>query len=295
MKYSAFTMLVCAVLLAGAPSARAAAPSELRISPDGSFSASNVVVMRKAGTNLFARVTWGNIYLRLTVVTTPSNAPAVITKNNGGAASVGDIKEGDTLVIKGVLAPGGDSLVVNAREIRDLSLNVEQKTVAGAITAVAQSGVTLADKKLGTITLVPPSTVTKGARTVPSAELTAGDKVLSAAGTYDFASKTFTATAMEMYQDKSLFTSRNFEGTVKSIAGTALPASLVVTVGLPAGKAGKQDYTVYLPATAAVMSKNRGSTTLQRFTAGDKVRLYGAIRPANLLEIDAEIIRNLAF
>jgi len=281
-------MLVCAVLLAGAPSARAAAPSELRISPDGSFSASNVVVMRKAGTNLFARVTWGTIYLRLTVVTTSGNTPAVITKNNGGAASVGDIKEGDTLSIKGALAPGGDSLVVNATAIRDLSLNVEQKTVSGIIKAVAQSGVTLADKKLGTITLVPPSTVTKGARTVPSAELAVGDKVLSAAGTYDFASKTFTATAVEMYQDKSLFTSRNFEGTVKSISGTALPASAVITVG-------KQDYTVYLPATAAVISKNRGPTTLQRFTAGDKVRLYGAIRPANLLEIDAEIIRNLAF
>ena len=44
-----------------------------------------------------------------------------------------------------------------------------------------------------------------------------------------------------------------------------------------------------------MMSKNKAETTLQRFTVGDKVRFYGAIRQTNLFEIDAEIIRNLNF
>ena len=93
---------------------------------------------------------------------------------------------------------------------------------------------------------------------------------------------------MEVYQDKAVFKAQNFQGTLKSLSGTALPASAVITVG-------KSDYTVYLPASAKVMSKNRAATTLQRFTAGDTVRFYGSIRQTNLQEIDAEILRNLNF
>ena len=85
-----------------------------------------------------------------------------------------------------------------------------------------------------------------------------------------------------------MFAPRNFEGTLKSISGTTLPATLVVTVS-------GTDYTVYLAKTTVVLKKNRSAATLGRFVVDDTVRFYGAIRQANFTEIDAEIVRDLNF
>lgn len=282
-----------AVLAFAVPVLALAAPaSELHIAQDGKLTAKNVVVMQKSesGSAFFSRVAWGDIFLRLTVLTAQSGTTAKITKNNGGVATYADVKVGDILNVEGTLAPGADTLLIHATAVRDLSLNVETKTISGTIKTLnaPQSSFTLTDKKLGAITVVAPYNIQKGARVISVGELAAGDKVLSASGSFDYAAKTFTADSMEVYQDKSVFKSQNFQGTLKSISGTTLPVTAVVTVG-------KNDYTVYLPASAKVMSKNRAATTLQRFTAGDTVRFYGSIRQINLQEIDADLIRNLNF
>jgi len=289
MKYSAFTVCAVVFLVFAFPAHAANPPSEISIKPDGTFFATNVVVMQKsekAGANLFSRVTWGSVFLRITVLA----SSAKITKNNGGSATVEDIQIGDILDVEGTLAPGADTLLINATSIRDLSLNIESKNISGIIKTLnaTLNTLTLMDKKLGAITVVAPYNIQKGARTISAGELVVGDKVLSASGSFDYSTKTFTAENMEVYQDKSIFKAQNFQGTLKSLSGTALPTTAVITVG-------KTDYTIYLAASAKMMSKNKAATTLQRFTVGDKVRFYGAIRQTNLFEIDAEIIRNLNF
>src|SRR3990167_1046979 len=227
MKYSAFTMCtVLFVVMSALPARAANAPSEISIKPDGTFFATNVVVMQKsekAGTNLFSRVTWGNVFLRVTILA----SSAKITKNNGGSAAVEDIQVGDILSVKGTLAPGADSLVINALEVRDLSLNVESKNVSGIIKTlnVSLNNFTLTDKKLGAITVVAPYNIQKGARVISVGELTVGDKVISASGSFDYLAKIFTASDMEVYQDKSVFEAQHFQGTLKSLSETALPAS----------------------------------------------------------------------
>lgn len=266
--------------------------SELHIGQDGKLVAKNLVVVQKNenGTGFFVRATWGEVYVRLTVLSTPNGVAAPITKNNGGQATYKEVQVGDLLNVEGSLQPGADTLLIQASKIKDLSLNVESKQVSGTIKTLNKelNQLTLIDKKLGTITVIPPSQIQKGARTIGVGELAVGDKVLSALGNYDYTSKIFTATSMEAYQDKSLFKEQNFQGTLKSIGGTALPVSLVVTVG-------SKDYTVYLPATASVMSTNKAPTSLARFTVGDRVRLFGSVRPTNLGEIDASVLRNLNF
>ena len=289
MKYSAFTVCAVVFLVFAFPAHAANPPSEISIKPDGTFFATNVVVMQKsekAGANLFSRVTWGSVFLRITVLA----SSAKITKNNGGSAALEDIQIGDILDVEGTLAPGADTLLINATSIRDLSLNIESKNISGIIKTLnaTLNTLTLMDKKLGAITVVAPYNIQKGARTISAGELVVGDKVLSASGSFDYSTKTFTAENMEVYQDKSIFKAQNFQGTLKSLSGTALPTTAVITVG-------KTDYTIYLAASAKVMSKNKATTTLQRFTLGDKLRFYGAIRQTNLFEIDAEIIRNLNF
>ena len=290
MKYAVYAFLSLVLLVPAF--ALAASASELHITPDGKLTAKNVTVMQKSenGAVFFSRVAWGDVFLRMTVLTTPNNTTAKITKNNGGAAAYADVQVGGVLTVEGTLSPNADSLLINATAIRDHSLNVETKNISGTIKILdARLGsFTLTDKKLGSITVVPPYDIQKGARTISAGELAVGDKVLSASGNFDYSTKTFTASDMEVYQDKSVFKARNFQGTLKSLSGTALPSSAVITVG-------KTDYTIYLAASAKVVSKNKAATTLQRFTLGDTVRFYGTIRQTNLQEIDAEILRNLNF
>jgi hypothetical protein len=294
MKYAACAFGLLFFL--GTAQAHAAAPanqsSEIRITQDGTFSAKNVVVMQKSesGSVFFSRVVWGEIFLRITVVAAPGGTQAHITKNNGGAAAYADIKVGDLLEVEGTLSPGADTLLINATKIRDLSLNVEGKTIRGTIKTITSTSntFTLNDKNLGAITVVAPQDIQKGARTISLSELAVGDNVLSASGSYDYTSKTFTALSMEVYQSKSVFVSKNFQGILKSISGTALPVTAVVTVDT-------QDYTVYFSAAATVMSKSKAATSLGRYTVGDTVRFWGSIRPTNLQEIDASLIRNLTF
>ncbi|MEK7093119.1 MAG: hypothetical protein AAB927_01405 [Patescibacteria group bacterium] len=270
------------------PMSAAAANSELHFTPDGTFTAKNVVIYQKAGTNFFSRAVWGTTFLRFVIVTSTST---VITKKYGESATAADIKEQDIIDITGSLAQGGDSMVINAKTIRDMALQTAGKTFSGVVVSVDSGGQTfvLNEKTTGkTNVAVGGATITKGVRTITSGELRAGDKVLSASGTYSYSTNTLNATSVSVYQDDKLFKPRNFEGILKSISGTALPVTAVVTVGAT-------DYTVYVPVGAPILKNSRAATVLSRFVAGDKVRFYGAIRPTNFTEVAAEILRDLNF
>ncbi|MEK7109543.1 MAG: DUF5666 domain-containing protein [Patescibacteria group bacterium] len=270
--------------------AQAGAPlSELHITAEGKFSAKNVVVLQKSGTTLFCRGTWGNAFVRITVLTTPDTIPALILRNHGGTTTVEEIQQGDLISVEGSLVPAADSLQINAKKIVDYSLNKEPKNVAGVIKSLGSGSFVLPNKTFGnTAVTVGTSTITKGVRTISFGELAAKDKVLSVSGTYDYAQNTLAADSITIYQDKSVFNPRTFEGAVRSISGTALPASLVIDTPTAS-------YTVYLPAGAQVLSKNRAPVELSRFAPGDKVRVYGSVREDNLATIDASIVRDLNF
>lgn len=275
----------------GAGAAYAAAPSDIHIKPDGTFSATNVVVFQKSGTsNFFSRVTWGDAYVRVTVL---ANKDTVITKAHGETMAANDIREKDVLDVEGRLSSGEGALVINATRIRDTSLQVESKNISGTVASVnaGNSSFILSNSTFGattTVVLSPSAVIQKGVRTITLGDVVPGDTVLSASGSYDYTKNVFSTSLMEIYQDKTIFKPRNFEGTLKSISATALPATLVVTVG-------NADYTVYLAESASVLKNNRKPATLSRFVAGDTVRLYGSVRQANFKEIDAEIVRDLNF
>lgn len=285
---SLIVVLLCVFAVTLAPSSVRAANSEIKFSSDGTFTATNVVVSQKAGTNLFSRAVWESTYFRFVIVTSPST---VITKSHGESATIADVGEQHIINVSGTLATGGDSIVINAKTIQDTDLLSAAKTLSGAVVSVdvAKQNFVVNDKAFGKTTVsISGASITKGARSVSLAELKAGDKVLSAAGTYDYTTKTLSATAIEVHQDASVFKSRNFEGKLKSLSGTALPVTLVVSVG-------STEYTVYLPEGSIVWNKAKATASLSRFVVGDTVRFYGAIRTTNLIEVDAEILRDLNF
>lgn len=285
---TALTTGIAIFVLSIAPLHVYALGSEIHFTADGTFSAKNVVVYQKAGSNLFCRGTWDTAFIRFVVITSPSTS---ISKARGERAAVGEINEKDFINVEGSLATGGDSIVVNATSIEDITLQVASKTLSGAVVSIDASTRTLMlkTKQLGTISVsVGGATITKGVRSITLGDIASGDKVLSAVGTYDYSTNTLTATAIEVYQDKSAFTPRNFEGKLKNVSGTTLPATFVVSVG-------GTDYTVHVEAKGVVLSASKKAASLSRFMVGDTVRFYGAVRPANLTEVDAEVIRDLNF
>ncbi len=265
------------------------ADSELNISTNGTFTGKQLKVMQIAGKNLFMRGYWGNAFLRVTVLI---NASTTITRSHGDSGALADLHEGDMLDVTGTLAPGAETVTVNAASIRNSSADQAPKSVAGVAQSVDKSALTLVlkDATLGTITVVVPASVPikKGMREIEFGDVSQGDKILSASGTFDYASKTLTSNAIEIYQDKTIFAPRNFDGVLKSLSGTTLPTTAVVTVG-------KTDYTVYLSAKSQTLKKSKAPGDLVRFVVGDTVRLWGAIRQTDLTQIDAEIIRDLNF
>lgn len=280
---------VAIVAMLGPALATADTASEIHLTPDGLFSAKRVTVVQKAGTNLFSRAKWGQAFIRVTILV---NKSTEITKNHGEKMTVADIKEGDILDIEGTLASGADTIMINPTRIRDISLERESRTLSGVVESINQSELSfvLANKLSGNtrIVLSASTPVGKGARSIEFKDIQTGDRILSAFGTYDYRTNTLEASEIKVYQNKAIFAPRNFQGALKNLSGTTLPATLTITVG-------SMDYSVYLSEKAAVLKKNKEMASLNRFVAGDTVRFYGSIRESDLSEVDAEIVRDLEF
>jgi hypothetical protein len=286
-------MAVIVGIIAGVLSSAAvayAAPTELHIRPDGTMFATNVIVKQKSGGNYFSRMAWGeNAYARLVIVT---NDATVVLKAYGEKAGRFDLQEGDTLDVEGKLAGIDGSISIQATKIIDHSLLRESKTLSGTAQSpnLSQGSFILSNKMFGNTTVLTTGTTTvqKGARVISVHDIVAGDKILAASGVYNYTNNTLAASSIEVHQDKSMFTPRNFQGTLKSIAGTALPTSMVITVGTA-------DYTVYLPTNTIVLNNLKAAASISRFVAGDAIRFYGAIRQTNFTEVDAEVVRDTSF
>lgn len=263
--------------------------SELHLTPDGKFSAKGLTVMQKAGTNLFTRATWGHAFIRVTLLT---NASTTIVKNHGEASTIDEIETGHLLDVEGELSSGADSLIIKASHVRNTALLRESKTLSGVITSIDVQGMSfvLLNSSFGasTVAVSPSTPIVKGARSIEFGDIVVGNSVFSTSGTYDWENNVLSANSLEVYQEKDIFTPRNFQGILKSVSGGVAPATLIVTVE-------DTDYTVYLKKESLVLSRDRQSTALRRFAEGDTVRFYGAIRETNFSEIDAEVVRDLDF
>ncbi|MDQ3075893.1 MAG: hypothetical protein M3Q34_02095 [bacterium] len=74
------------------------------------------------------------------------------------------------------------------------------------------------------------------------------------------------------------------EGTVKSIAGTAAPTTLVLTKD-------SKDYTVNVATNTSIVNDDWVATTLSSFVVGNKVTAYGVVNDTTL-SVVATVLRN---
>ncbi|KKW12819.1 MAG: hypothetical protein UY50_C0003G0024 [Parcubacteria group bacterium GW2011_GWA2_49_9] len=273
------------------PQSAGAGNPELHIKPDGSITIKSARIEQIAGTTFYIVAKWGSLPFSFTMKTDERTS---VTKRYGGSAAVTAMKQGDYIDVEGQFFVGSDFFGVDAIKIKDWLLQEESGTFAGVITEVnANQTFTLRTtaRQLITVKLSASADIKKGVITIPFERLRKGDAVPFISGVYDYSRNTLTADTVNIYQTKTDFLPRNFEGTLKQIVSGTIPATLIVTV---AGS----DYTVKISDKTLIMKKNRTSAQLARFVVKDTVRFYGGVREeektlSDSLIVDAEVVRNL--
>lgn len=261
--------------------------SEVHITKDGKVKIEGVKVMQLAGQTLFTRLYWGDAFVRLTVKTGNNTT---FYRATGEKTQLSEISIDDILNLEGELEPGGSALIVLPTIVRNVSVDKEQLTLSGKVTSVdvGNSRFVMNSKTKGAVTISVSTTTEfiKGSRTIDLSRIKIGDTIKQTSGDFDYKTKTLSARAVAIFVDMNTFKPKTYEGVISSISATTLPTNLSIKIS-------GQIYTVYLNGSSSVLNKDKKATTLSRFEESDKVRLYGAIREADELLIDAEVIRNM--
>lgn len=262
--------------------------TEVSIDKEGKVVINGAKIFQFAGGTMYTRLIWGNSFVRLIVKT---NSKTEIVRKFGEPITVKDMKVGDYIYITGELESGSDSLAINANLIKNISDTNEQNAMSGKVVSLATTteAFSMEAGSRGTILVKvsPETSITLGSRKVDFGHIKTGDRILSVNGVYNHTSKIMDAKAVTVFIDMNIFKPRNFEGVLKSVTSTSLPAVLVV-------RAEGKDYKVKLGEKSLVWNKAKKSALLSRFLVGDSVRFYGYIEESDEPVITAEIIRNLS-
>lgn len=273
------------------PESVGAGKPEVHIKQDGMMTIRAGKVDQMVGNTFFLKLKWGQLPMRFTMKT---DTKTEVRKRYGGQAAVAQIKVGDYLDAEGEFFVGSDFFGLTARSVKDWSLQEESEMFSGTIVEMNPGGIFMLRNPLGKNILVRSATSTiirKGPVSIPWSRLSKNDTVLLADGVYDYSTNTLTASQIVVFQQKTAFIPRNYEGTLKRMESQQPPTFFIVSVG-------GADYTVRLSEKTTVLKKDRFAAQLARFVVGDTVRFYGPLREEeNILNdaliVDAEIVRNL--
>ncbi len=261
----------------------------LTIDRDGNTILKGAKIVQIAGNNMFVKTSWGSAKINWVIVVSKDTT---LSRRFGGVSTINEFSNDEYINVEGTMyGSGGDSLVIKAKSVKNWSKENEPGEFSGTIANFNpdKKSFVLIVSGAPNVTVTAPAalTIKKGSRAISFLELRNGDRVISTGGVFNVIDRTLAVDRMEIFQEQSIFVPKNFQGTLKSIAGTSLPTTAVVTIE---GK----DYTIYLTQQTVIMNKLKEKALLQRFLIGDTVRLYGSIRKINLDEIEnIEVFRNI--
>lgn len=264
--------------------------SELMVTKDGQATMSSAKVIQVAGGTLFARLYWGDAFIRFTIKT---GKDTKFYRATGEATTIAEVKEGDILDTVGTLETGTNTLSLVATSVKNTSVQKEQSVLSGTVTSIdlSQRQFTMTTKDQGSVVVKVDITTPfqKGTRTLDIGSLKIGDRISKTAGDFDLAAKILAAQSVVVYVDMSKYKAQNFAGKLVETPIIASDGSATLKVAI-----NNITYTVLLKSDAIVMRANKSSATLKRYIAGDSIRLYGVMREVDDPIIDAEVIRNLS-
>ena len=115
------------------PATVLALSSEVSITKDGKAVVSGIKVMQLAGQTLFARLYWGDAFVRLTIKT---NGSTKFFRAMGESTNLSEIAVNDILNVEGELESGGNTLVVVTKNVTNVSIEKERVIMSGKVIGV---------------------------------------------------------------------------------------------------------------------------------------------------------------
>ena len=253
---------------------------EVHLTDNGKVIVRGAKITAINGTSLTATTTWGSVVMSWTVNTDNSTN---FVRRFGGSSGVSEMAVGDIISFKGNLVSGTASPVtVLAKTLKDWSIQKKNATFEGNVSSITGTSFVLARNNNTSVTVNTTSAtqITKGNLAGVFADITVGAKV-STTGIFNNLTNVLDASKVnvKILQPEAM----TKEGTIKSIAGTTAPTTLVLT-------SGGTDYTVRIVATTSILTNNWLNSTLTNFVIGNNIRVYGIVNADNT--IDATVIRN---
>lgn len=285
LAYAEETAVPVAITLAASGPAAVGSTLESHIGSDGSVLLRGAKITAMSGATLTVTQTWGSYVATWTIVT---DSATELLRRYDGASSISEFSVGDYVAVKGTLDTSVSVPTIKAKVVRDYSIQRKNASFSGTVFSVASSSFVLATASRGNITVnVDANTVIKeGGASTTFAAIQVGKRITLASGLFNNLTNTLQATKVDIYQNKALLAKRTFEGTLKSLTASATPpTTLVLTVGAT-------DFSVNVPLGISIIGQNWLALPLSSFVVGDKVRVYGAVRPENTTIIDASIVRD---
>lgn len=261
--------------------------SEIHVASDGKASVTSAKVMQLANNTFFARLYWGDAFMRFTIKT---NTKTKFFRATGEPTTIDEIHSGDLLDVVGELESGSNTFNLVATSVKNASVQKEHSVLSGNVAKIDAPlrQFTMYSTAWGPVIVKTSTTTvfTKGNRTLDLEHLRVGDKLTKVTGDYNIATQTMIADSVTTHLDMSQFNPRLFVGKLaEAPSGGGATSIKVVIDNVP--------YTVALNNKTLIIRENRGAVTLARFVAGDTIRIWGALREVDEPTIDAEVVRNM--
>jgi len=233
-------------------------------------------------------VTWGSFVMNWAVKT---DANTQIVRRFSGKADLSEVGVGDFLSVSGMLDTTAATPTILAKTIRDYSIQKKNVSFGGVIKSIdsASSSFMLTTEKKGDVKVTVSSStkITKADVIIALADLKVGDKILVARGVLNTVSNTLQANEIRVFALKIDANKTSFEGVVKSVAGSTLPTTMVVTLH------GNIDFTVSIPANISILNKMNTLIPVASIAAGDNIQIFGSANTV-ATTINATLIRDLS-
>ncbi len=254
---------------------------EVHISDNGNVLMRGAKVTKINGSTITAANTWGSATLSWTVNT---NSNTSFIRRFGGTSSLSEISVGDIVSVQGTLVTTTSELTIQAKTVKDWSIQKQNASVSGTIESVNSSdGSFMLKKEEGTVIKVMVGSATdikKGDQKIAFADLKTGTTI-RVTGLLNTAQNVLEASQVKAPAE-NVQSKQTLQGKVKSVTTTSGAMSLVLTVD-------NTDYTLKIASDTSILNVLWLRTPLTNFKEGDTVRVYGAVTGTT---VDATVVRD---
>ncbi len=253
----------------------------VEIKTNGIVAVRGAKVSEVATSTLVATTNWGSSSLSWRVNAGDSTE---ILRRYPGQARFSEIAPGHTISFRGSLDQTSPGLIVQAKVVRDWSIERITLNVFGVVTSrdAGAKRFVIQTEEHGPITVVvmDATQILKSKATTTFDAITVGMRV-GARGAWDRTAKILQADQVKVHREERRVFSN---GRLQSLPTTSVPPTSIMV------RFGGVDYTVNISPETAILNRNWEAVSLSDLKSGDHIRVYGV---RDELAVDATVVRDV--